>query len=166
MNSLNKKELKELLSKCWMTHDGMWFYHCMQECGIEKTNRINKAAVKSMALIEVKRIKKALNMEEIKTFDQFKKFMDNACDIIKADFMKFEYEYRAGNDLRIVMNECFAYDGIRRIGAIEQYQCGIFDRFEGWFEGLSLEYDTSPQVQGCMMHQDGKCYRDYKFQFR
>ena len=46
---LETKELKELLIKCWMTHDAMWFYHCLQECGIEKTNRINRAAVKAVA---------------------------------------------------------------------------------------------------------------------
>ncbi|MFX0137893.1 MAG: DUF6125 family protein, partial [Candidatus Hodarchaeota archaeon] len=62
MKSLNQKELKELLIKCWMTHDGMWFYHCLKECGIEKTNKINKSAVKSMAKIEIKRIIKAFNL--------------------------------------------------------------------------------------------------------
>jgi len=28
---LEKKELKELLNKNWMTHDAMWFYNCLQE---------------------------------------------------------------------------------------------------------------------------------------
>ena len=27
MTAIDKNELKELLLKCWMTHDGMWFYH-------------------------------------------------------------------------------------------------------------------------------------------
>ncbi len=35
MKELDKKEMKELLVKCWMTHDGLWFYHSLQECGIE-----------------------------------------------------------------------------------------------------------------------------------
>ena len=48
MMKLPPDELKELLIKGWMTHDGMWFYHCLQECGIEKTNRINKAAIRAM----------------------------------------------------------------------------------------------------------------------
>jgi len=47
-------ELKDLLIKNWMTHDGMWFYHCLQELGIEQTNRLNKAAIKSLAEIEIK----------------------------------------------------------------------------------------------------------------
>jgi hypothetical protein len=28
-----------------MTHDGMWFYHCFQEFGIETANQLNKAAI-------------------------------------------------------------------------------------------------------------------------
>ena len=55
---LEKKELKDLLVKCWMTHDAMWFYHCLQECGIEKTNRINRAAVKAVAAVEIRRLRK------------------------------------------------------------------------------------------------------------
>jgi len=34
MNSipeLSKEELIDLLNRCWMTHDGVWFYHCFQE---------------------------------------------------------------------------------------------------------------------------------------
>jgi hypothetical protein len=44
---LEKKELKELLTKCWMTQDAMWFHHCMQGCGIEKMNRSNRSTCRS-----------------------------------------------------------------------------------------------------------------------
>jgi len=40
VNLLEKDELKELLIKCWMSHDGMWFYHCLQKFGIEQANEI------------------------------------------------------------------------------------------------------------------------------
>jgi hypothetical protein len=55
MKTLKKSELKEILIKNWMTHDAMWLYHCLQECGIERTNKINKAAIRSMAAIEIRR---------------------------------------------------------------------------------------------------------------
>ena len=35
------------------------FYNCLKECGIEQTNKINKAAIRDMSAIEIKRIKKA-----------------------------------------------------------------------------------------------------------
>ena len=66
MISFKENELKELLIKSWMTHDGMWFYHCLKECGIEKTNKINKAASKSLGTIEIKRFKKAFNIDSIR----------------------------------------------------------------------------------------------------
>jgi len=71
---LIKNELKELLNKGWMTHDAMWFYHCLEEFGIEKTNRINLADIKSMSAIEIKRYQKALGLEKVDTFDEFKHF--------------------------------------------------------------------------------------------
>ncbi len=165
MKSLNKKDLKELLIRNWMTHDGMWFNYCFKECGIEKTNAINKAAVRSMAIIEINRIKKALEIEKVETFERFKGFMDAVCDIVKADFMKFDYSFPSDSVCHIEMQECFAYDGIKKIGAIDKYQCGIFERFKGWFNGLGIEYTVTPQVDVCMMHIDGKCFRDFKLNF-
>ena len=53
LTQIEKNDLRELLVKGWMTHDAMWLYHCFQECGMEKTNRINKAAVQSMSAIEI-----------------------------------------------------------------------------------------------------------------
>ena len=74
-NSLSKNELKEILNKNWMTHDAMWFYNCLREFGIEKTNKINKASIRGMAAIEIKRIKKAVGANQINTFDEFKSFL-------------------------------------------------------------------------------------------
>ena len=56
--SLNKNQSKEFIIKSWMTHDGAWFNHSLQELGIEKTNKINKAASKSLGMIEIKRFMK------------------------------------------------------------------------------------------------------------
>lgn len=72
MKSFNKKDLKEFIINCWITHDMMWFFHCLQECGIEKTNIINKAASRSLGMVEVKRFKKVFGVEDIKTFAELK----------------------------------------------------------------------------------------------
>ena len=165
MVMISRAQMKEVLNKNWMTHDGMWFYHCMKECGMEKTNRVNKAAVKSMALIEAKRLLALLQMESPSNFDEFRAFIDGAYDVIKADFMKFDYAFDGNSFLRMDMKQCFAYEGMKRIGAIQQYECGIFERVEGWFEGLGIRYEVSPRVKGCMMHSEGHCYREYKIAF-
>jgi len=165
LKSLKKSELKEILIKNWMTHDAMWFYNCLQECGIERTNKINKAAVRAMGIIEIKRIQKALGMDKVETFEDFKLLSDATWGIVKGDFMKFTYSYPERNVLRGEFECCFAYEGIKQIGAIERYQCGIFERIYGWFDGMGIKYSVSPQVEGCMMHTDGKCFRKFTFAF-
>jgi hypothetical protein len=165
MKTLEKNELKEILIKNWMTHDAMWFYHCLQECGIERTNKINKAAVRAMGMIEIKRIQKALGIDKVETFEDFKLLSDATWGIAKGKFMKFSYGYPARNVLRGGFEDCFAYEGMKQLGAIEQYQCGIFERIYGWFDGMGIKYTVSPQVEGCMMHTDGKCFREITFTF-
>jgi hypothetical protein len=77
---LEKKELTELLNKCWMTHDAMWFYNCLQECGIEKTNKVSRAAVKAVAAVEIKRLKKAVGADKLDTFGKFWDFFQVAIE--------------------------------------------------------------------------------------
>jgi hypothetical protein len=165
VKTVGRNELKELLIKNWMTHDAMWFYHCLQESGIEKTNKINKAAVRAMGMIEIKRIQKAVGIEKVATFEDFKSLLEAAWDIVKGDFMKSSFSLPSRNVLRGDFERCFAYEGIKQIGAIEQYQCGIFERIYGWFDGLGMKYSVSPQVNGCMMHTDGRCFREITFTF-
>ena len=165
MKSLKKSELKEILIKNWMTHDAMWFYYCLQECGIERTNKINKAAVRAMGTIEIRRIQKAVGIEKVATFEDFGSLLEAAWDIVKGDFMKSNFSLPSRNVLRGDFERCFAYEGVKQIGAIEQYQCGIFERIYGWFDGMGMKYSVSPQVEGCMMHTDGKCFREITFTF-
>ncbi|MBI9092362.1 MAG: hypothetical protein JEZ12_24365 [Desulfobacterium sp.] len=75
LDHLNRKELVDLLNKCWMTHDGMWFLHSLQHHGINAANQANKAAISSLAGIEVDRLKKTLGFDDgIKTAETFKRF--------------------------------------------------------------------------------------------
>jgi hypothetical protein len=165
MKTLKKNELKEILIKNWMTHDAMWFYNCLQECGIEKTNKINKAAVRAMGIVEIRRIQQAAGVEKVATFEDFWSLIEAAWDIVKGDFMKSSFTLPAKNVLRGDFERCFAYEGIKQIGAIEQYECGIFERIYGWLDGIGIKYYVSPQVQGCMMHTDGKCFREITLTF-
>jgi hypothetical protein len=160
-----KDELKELLVKGWMTHDAMWFYHCLQECGIEKTNKINRAAVRAMAAIEIKRIQKAVGAEKLDTFDEFRRFFDMAMEIATGKFMNYTYSLPANNVMHGEWESCFAYDGVKALGVIDRYECGIMLRIDTWLDTLGIRYEVEPKVTGCMMHTDGKCFRDYRFFF-
>ena len=164
-NSLSKNELKEIMNKNWMTHDAMWFYNCLQECGIEKTNKINKAAVHDMATIEIKRLQKALGEQNFYSFDKFKQFFDKVMEIATGKFMKYSYSSPATNIIHAEWKSCFAYEGIKALGVIDRYECGIMLRIDTWFDTLGIKYEVEPKVTGCMMHTDGKCFREYRFFF-
>ena len=44
LDRIDKKEIRDLLGKGWLTHDGMWFYHAYKELGIEKANPVTQKA--------------------------------------------------------------------------------------------------------------------------
>jgi len=167
IDKLNKKELKEILNKCWMTHDAMWFLNCVQECGIEKTNKINLAAMRAMAMIEIKRVQKALGIEKVETFEELKELLEGAVGLFKGDFIKMTYDFPSENLLRWdwAGPECFAYDGIKSMGVIDRYQCGIIYRIECWLDSLEVKYSVTPQMKGCLMHTDGNCSGEFRFFF-
>lgn len=164
-DQLNKLQLRELINKGWMTHDGMWFYNCLQECGIDKTNKINKEAVRMMAMIEIKRIKKTLCLPDVHKFEDLKTLLEEGFEVIRADFMDFNFHFPAKNVFVWEIPTCFAYEGIKQMGVIDQYQCGIIDRVLGWLDALDVKYTYTPQEDGCLLHKTGKCVREFKFHF-
>jgi len=166
---LNFKEIMELLNKCWMTHDAMWFYNCLKEFGIEKANKMNKAVIKSLAPIEMRRIKKALGMEKekIDTFEKFKKFFSGGFELLVGDFMNAHMNFPDKNILHweFTPQKCFAYKGMQNIGMIDQYECGVIYRIECWMESLEIKYGVHPQITKCLMHTKGYCGGDFFLNF-
>ena len=61
---------------------------------------------------------------------------------------------------------CFAYKGIKRIGVIDQYECGVIYRLACWFDSLGIKYNVAPQVRRCLMLDSGVCQGDFYFDFR
>ena len=125
MTALEPSQVKELLNKNWMTHDAMWFFHCLQPYGMEETNQLNRAAVRSMARIEAGRLAKALGIASVGSLQDLRCFVDGAFPVAKADFMDFSYEFLQGGSLRVEMGQCFAPKGMQRLGGPDQYRRGI-----------------------------------------
>lgn len=158
--------LRELLIKNWMTHDGTWFYHCLQTVGIEKTNELNKAAIKSLAGIEIGRIRKILEFTEprIDDFEELRDFIDSAFRLNLGDFMGAAHSFPEKNLLRWEVGDqgCWAYRGVKRLGAIDHYECGVMYRIFCWLDCLGVQYRVSPDESGCLFHKYGKCTGDIR----
>lgn len=161
-DQLDKNQLKELLVKCWMTHDGSWFYNCGRELGIDAANKLNKAAIKNLSTIEMQRIKKAMGLErlKIKTFEQLKDFVDSAFSILKGDFMDFVYSFPEKNRMHWEMNSCFAYNGMKMFGFEKQYECGVIYRVSCWLDALGIDHKVEPEINKCLLNFHEKCSGD------
>ncbi len=166
LEKLNKDDVKEFFSKNWMTHDAMWYGSCVQAIGPEKANQLNKAAVRMMAAIEIKRVMKLMGKPKgivINTFDELAEIIDTAFRLVQTDFMTFDFSFPEKNILRGQFNECFAYAGVKKFGMIDDYDCGIVERVKGWMDGLGVPFNMTPDFTGCLLHQKGECIVDVHF---
>jgi hypothetical protein len=84
LNGVEKSELRDMLGKNWLTHDGMWFYHACQAVGADQANTLNRAAIRSLAPIEIRRVQEILGagVEERVTAESLTEFMMHAFELI------------------------------------------------------------------------------------
>ena len=163
LDRIEKIDVRDLLGKGWLTHDGMWFYHTYQEFGIERANALNKAAIKSLAPIEMERAKRVLGIdkERFDTFDEFMDFMLSALELTMPDSVFKKIHFRSPSRDLIHWDwengQCFAYKGMKQIGTIDRYRCGVMYRIECWLEALGIKYTMHPRIDGCLMHENGVC---------
>ena len=99
----------------------------------------------------------------ITTFEELKEIIDTTYKLIQPEFMKLYYGFPDKNVFRGGFHKCFAHDGVSKFGFIDVYQCGIVIRVQGWLEGLGVKYDMIPEFNGCLMHQNGKCEIEFRF---
>lgn len=168
IENIDQKEIFDLLNRCWMTHDAMWFYHCLEEFGIETTNTINKSAIKSLSKIEIIRIKRILGLKKnIETFKEFKTFFETVSEFMIPDFMNVKFTFPEKNTMawEFKKGKCFAYTGVKRLGAIDKYECGVLYRIQCWLEELGIEYKFNPEIDKCIMHTTGNCCGNIRLSF-
>jgi hypothetical protein len=166
---LTLDELIDVLNRGWMTHDGMWFYQVYAAYGIEAANRLNKGAIASLAPFEMGRMKKVLgaDKERFDSFAELRGFLESASRLVIPPFMNASMSFPRENVLHweFAPKSCFAYKGIKRIGAIEAYECGVVYRLQCWFDALGLSYTVDPPPAGCVMVHGDDCSGDFTFRF-
>ena len=160
VKNIPQKETIDLLNRCWMTHDGMWFFHCLQEFGIGVTNKINKSAIKSLSSIEIKRIKSILGFEKnIENFEEFRLFFIEASKLMIPDFMNVRFSFPEENKMtwEFYQGKCFAYEGVNRLDVIGKYECGVLYRIKCWLNEFRIKYKFNPDIVRCIMPLSGNC---------
>ncbi len=164
-DDITKDQLRELLVKNWMSHDGAWFFYTCMELGIDKANHLNKSAITMLAEGETKRLLKLMGWQgrKITTFEDLKTLIDSAFSLIKGDFMDFTYTFPAQNVMRWVMGKCWAYAGMKKLSVEKDYQCGVLWRVICWIKNLGIKYEIHPPVKTCLMVTQGKCEGEIRF---
>lgn len=169
VEAITKEELIDLLNRCWMTHDGMWFYHCVQEFGIEKANKLNKAAIKSLAPLETARMKKVLGIEKekIDSFQELAEIFNGLAKLFIPAFMNARMSTPSEGVLHweFAPKNCFAYKGMNRIGVVDRYECGVIYRIMCWLDSFGVRYTVQPPPGGCVMRDRDECSGEFIFTF-
>jgi hypothetical protein len=100
-------------------------------------------------------------VDKLETFGEFWDFFQVAMTTLTGDFMKYSFVSKDMNRIRGTWHQCFTHDGIKALGVIDKYECGIMDRVKSWFDSLCIKYELEPKEIGRMMHTEGQCHRNY-----
>ena len=159
IDNLTKNELKDLLVKNWMTHDGAWFLNTYLQFGIKKANKLNKRAIKTLSSFEIKRAKNRTKFKdkEISNYDELETFLKSAFSVLKGDFMEFNVSFPGNNRIHWEAKKCFAYEGMKKLGVQEEYECGVIYRISCWLDGLDLKHKIEPRIKKCLKNTRGYC---------
>ena len=167
MEIFDKWDARDFFSRNWMTHDAMWYGTCIQELGPEKANYLNKTAARLMAGVEIQRVVRVMGRQPntaLSEFNELAEIIETTFNLVKADFMRFDFSFPEKNLLHGRFNVCFAHTGVSKYGLIDSYECGIVERIKGWLEGLGVSYVMEPDFEGCLMHQTGNCEINFRFE--
>jgi hypothetical protein len=166
LDRVTKREVRDLLGKGWLTHDGMWFLAAADQLGVEAANELNRRAIRGMSEFEVRRLLDTLGVsaEDLVDAGAIATLLEDALALLLPGSVAEHFEVVPGGD-RIHWEwepgACFAYKGMQRAGLLEAYECGVIYRIRCWFEHLGIPADTDPVVGKCLMADDGRCSGDF-----
>ncbi|MCJ7510160.1 MAG: DUF6125 family protein [Dehalococcoidia bacterium] len=156
--ALSDEKEKELLRRCWYSHDARWYMAVAQEFGVEAANRLNKRVCQALGKAEMRRLVKALGIGAPTTVQEL-------VQVIEAGFRFFvpppltQAEFRAVDDHSYEgwMKRCFIHDNITKAGIGSFYICAALDRIQGWHEALGVPMVEEPPARLCPKVQGGEC---------
>jgi hypothetical protein len=162
---VNQKQMRDILLKNWMTHDALWYTEVAHNFGMADASPMNLRVCRKLGQIECKRLMKQVDVSAPRNMVDFRQLFELAECIFVPDFMTFRVDYPGGDIQRVHVLDCFAYNGMLKAGLVSEYECGIFERIEGWFDAMGLAYRRSPDLSRCLKHQGKACVVTIQFKF-
>ena len=156
---LGDAEQKEIVRRCWYSHDGHWFQSAAAELGMEAANRLNRRALRAQGATEARRLRKALGLGEPRDLGDFLRLFDALARVLVPPPTAVRLEARGGRAYEICVDRCFVHETVVRAGNPESYQCAVFDRIAGWHDGAGLPLAGEPPGLRCAKATGGECHR-------
>lgn len=155
----DEAEQKELVRRCWYSHDGHWFQSAAAELGMETANRLNRRALRAQGASEARRLRKALGMGDVAGLDAFLRLFEALASVLVPPPTAVRLERQGDRCYAIHVDRCFVHESVVRAGNPESYQCAVFDRIAGWHDGAGLPLAGEPPGLRCAKATGGECQR-------
>lgn len=156
VDRISPEDRERILRKNWWSHDGRWFLFTAREVGFEVANKLNMLVNKSMGKAEMKRLLAALNMDETTAADNFFEIIETVSDLYCKDVFVIDGFTKERDDRWVFrIKDAPCYQGTKKAGIIDSYQCACWKRFEGWVEACGLKADIS--IRKSLVKGDDEC---------
>jgi hypothetical protein len=162
---LSDEKEKELLRRCWYSHDARWYMAVADEFGLEAANRLNKRVCRALGKAEMRRLVRALGIGAPTTVQELVQVIEVGFRFfVTPPLTQAEFRVVDGHSYEAWMKRCFIYDNVRKAGIAPSYACAAFDRIQGWHEALGVPMAEEPPARLCPKVQGGECRPVIAFQ--
>jgi hypothetical protein len=157
--ALSAAEREDLLRAGWLSHDARWYAAAVDDVGAAAANRLNRRAIRHAATVEARRLHRALGSPAVETAEEFLDFADRARELFVGGRVDLRHEVVDGRTYRVEVKRCFAAEQVERAGLASSYECGIFDRIQGWHEALGVPLSEDVPTTTCLLANGERCER-------
>ena len=165
MKTFNRKGLRDILLRNWMTHDALWYEEVASRFGMAEASPMNLRVCRKLGRIEFGRVMKMAGASSPVNMEDYRQLFDLGKELFFPDFTRIEIEY-PGDDIQAFhVLDCFAQRGMGKLGLIAEYECGIFERIEGWFDAMAVKHTRTPDLSHCLKYKGEVCRITFKFNF-
>jgi hypothetical protein len=165
LRKIKKDQLSDLLIKNWMTHDALWYGEVAAKFGMADASPMNLRVCRKLGQIEYGRLMKMVEAPPPINMEEYQKLFELGKQVFFPEFVSVQIDY-PGNDAQIFrLLDCFAHRGMKKAGLLPDYECGIFERIEGWFDAMELNYTRTPDLSRCLKFRGKECTVTVQFHF-
>jgi len=157
--SLDETEQKEILRRCWYSHDGHWFVSVAAELGLDAANRLNRRALRAQGRTEARRFLKAFGIARIQGLEGFLRFFEATRRVLIPPPTEARLEVIGERSYAITVERCFVHESVVRAGNPDGTLCAVFDRIAGWHDGAGLPLAEEPPARPCEKAAGRECRR-------